>query len=129
MSKYRRKRVLFICIGNACRSPMAEAIARVDAYDAIDAFSAGLAPIGFITELTKQTLMRNRCWVEDLESQKISARVWDQVDIVINMSGRPRELAFVDYSKVEDWEIEDPYGRDSDTYQQVFEEIRLRVAK
>jgi TonB family protein len=129
MSKYRRKRVLFICIGNACRSPMAEAIARVDAYDAIDAFSAGLAPIGFVTELTKQTLIRNGCWVEDLESTSISPKVWEQVDIVINMSGHPREVAFDDYSKVEDWKIEDPYGKDPETHQRVFEEIRLRIAK
>src|SRR5256885_2484034 len=100
MSKYRRKRVLFVCIGNACRSPMAEAIARVDAYDTIDAFSAGLTPIGFITELTEQTLRRNGCWVEDLQSKGISPKIWDQVDIVINMSGRPREQTFGDYSKV-----------------------------
>src|SRR5256885_6526651 len=128
MSKYRRKRVLFVCIGNACRSPMAEAIARVDAYDTIDAFSAGLTPIGFITELTEQTLKRNGCLVEDLESKSISPKIWDQVDIVINMSGRPREQTFGDYSKVEDWDIEDPYGQDADTYQEVFQEIRRRVA-
>src|SRR5437879_824060 len=129
MGRNRRKRVLFICIGNACRSPMAEAIARVDASDAIDAFSAGLAPIGFVAEMTKQTLRRNRFWVEGLESKNISANVWEQVDIVVNMSGRPREQIFDDYSKVEDWEIDDPYGENPETYQQVFEEIRLRVAK
>src|SRR5882724_268657 len=128
MSKYRRKRVLFFCIGNACRSPMAEAIARVDAYDTIDAFSAGLTPIGFVTELTQQTLRRNGCLVEDLESKSISPRIWDQVDLVINMSGQPRELTFGDYSKVEDWDIEDPYGQDADTYQEVFQEIRRRVS-
>jgi len=128
MSKYRRKRVLFVCIGNACRSPMAEAIARVDAYDTIDAFSAGLTPIGFVTELTQQTLRRNGCLVEDLESKSISPRIWDQVDLVINMSGQPRELTFGDYSKVEDWDIEDPYGQDADTYQEVFQEIRRRVS-
>jgi TonB family protein len=129
MSRYRRKRVLFVCIGNACRSPIAEAIARVDASDSIDAFSAGLAPTGFVAEMTEQTLIRNGYWVDGLESKKISPGVWEQVDIVINMSGRPRERAFEDYSKVEDWEIEDPYGEDPDTYRQVFEEIRLRVAK
>ena len=128
MSKYRRKRVLFVCIGNACRSPMAEAIARVDAYDTIDAFSAGLTPIGFVTELTEQTLKRNGCLVEDLESKSISPKIWDQVDIVINMSGRSREQIFGDYSKVEDWDIEDPYGQDADTYQEVFQEIRRRVS-
>src|SRR5207245_7416426 len=45
------------------------------------------------------------------------------------MSGRPREQIFDDYSKVEDWESDDPYGENPETYQQVFEEIRLRVAK
>src|SRR5260370_27752675 len=129
MSKVRRKRVLFVSIGNACRRPMVEVIARVDASDVIDAFSAGLAPTGFVTELTKQTLMTNGCWVEGLESKVISPKVWEQVDIIINMSGRPRELTFYEYSKVEDRKIEDPYGQDPDTHQRVFEKIRRRIAK
>ena len=108
---------------------MAEAIARLDAPDAIEAFSAGLAPLGFVVGLTKQTLMRNGYGVEGLESKSISPEVWEQADIVINMSGRPREQAFREYSKVEDWEIDDPFGGDPDIYQQVFEKIRLRVAE
>jgi TonB family protein len=107
---------------------MAEAIARLDAPDAIEAFSAGLAPLGFVVGLTKQTLIRNGYGVEGLESKSISPEVWEQADIVINMSGRPREQAFREFSKVEDWEIEDPFGGDPDVYQQVFEKIRLRVA-
>ncbi len=124
-----RTKVLFVCIGNACRSPMAEAIAHLDAPDAIEAFSAGLAPLGFVVGLTKQTLMRNGYVVEGLESKSISPEVWEQTDIVINMSGRPREQAFREYSKVEDWEIDDPFGGDPDIYQQVFEKIRVRVAE
>ena len=108
---------------------MAEAIARLDAPDAIEAFSAGLAPLGFVVGLTKQTLIRNGYGVEGLESKSISPEVWEQADIVINMSGRPREQAFREYSKVEDWEIDDPFGGDPDIYQQVFEKIRLRVAE
>lgn len=108
---------------------MAEAIARHDASDAIDAFSAGLAAIGFVTEMTKKTLMRNGYWVEDLESKAISAKIWEQVDLIINMSGRPKEEAFREYSKVEDWEIEDPYGDDPKVHQRAFEKIRLRVAE
>src|SRR5467141_1078606 len=124
-----RTRVLFVCIGNACRSPMAEAIARLDAPDAIEAFSAGLAPIGLVAPMTNQTLRKNRYWVEGLESKSISREVWEQAEIVINMSGRPRERAFREYSKVEDWEIEDPLGGDPGIYQQVFDKIRLRVAE
>lgn len=124
-----RKKVLFVCIGNACRSPMAEAIARLDAPDEIEAFSAGLMPIGFVPELTQQTLMKNGYWVKGLVSKGISPKIWEQADIVINMSGRPRELAFPEYSKVEDWEMEDPFGENLETHQQVFEKIRLRVGE
>ena len=124
-----RKRVLFVCIGNACRSPMAEAIARLDASDTIDAVSAGLMPLGFVPDLTQQTLMKNGYWMEGLESKGISAEIWKQADIVINMSGRPRELAFREYSKVEDWEMEDPFGENLETHQRVFEKIRLRVGE
>src|SRR5215831_4456488 len=124
-----RKKVLFVCIGNACRSPMAEAIARLDAPDAIDAFSAGLMPIGFVPELTKQTLMKNGCWVEGLESKDISSDVWELVDVVINMSGRPKKDAFREHSKVVDWEIEDPFERGPKDYQRVFDKIRARVGE
>ena len=123
------KKVLFVCMGNACRSQMAEAIARLDAPDAIDAFSAGLMPIGFVSELTKQTLMKNGYWVEGLESKGISSGVWERVDVVINMSGQPKNEAFREHSKVVDWEIEDPFERGPKDYQRVFDKIRSRVGK
>jgi TonB family protein len=108
---------------------MAEAIARVDAPDAIEAFSAGLSPIGSVAGMTKQTLTRNGYRVRGLEPKSISTEVWERADIVINLSGRAREQAFHEYSNVEDWEIEDPFGKDADVYQQVFEAIQLRVAE
>jgi protein-tyrosine-phosphatase len=108
---------------------MAEAIARRDAPDAIDAFSAGLVPIGFVPELTKQTLMKNGYWMEGLESKGISSGVWERVDVVINMSGRPKKEAFREHSKVVDWEIEDPFERGPEDYQRVFDKIRARVGE
>jgi TonB family protein len=128
-NKDDRVKVLFVCVGNACRSPMAEAIARVDASDAIEAFSAGLTPIGSVAGMTKQTLRRNGYRVRGLEPKSISTEVWERADIVINLSGRAREESFRQHSKVEDWEIEDPFGKDAEVYQKVFEAIRLRVAE
>lgn len=40
----RRKRVLFLCTGNACRSQMAEGWVRALKGDEFEAFSAGVAP-------------------------------------------------------------------------------------
>ena len=120
-------RVLFICIGNSCRSPMAEAIARRDAADVILAASAGLAPLGFVAEPTKQTLTENGYSSDELKSKPILREAWDAADLVINMSGRPKGRVFPDFGKVEDWEIEDPYGEDAEVYQRIFEEITRRI--
>ena len=127
--KLPRKKVLFVCIGNSCRSPMAEAIARSHAREEMEVASAGLAPLGFVADLTMQTLQRNGYSVEDLTSKPISPQVWESADIVINMSGRPKEFAFRNlhgHAKIEDWEIEDPYG-DPQKYQGTYEAVRRRV--
>jgi protein-tyrosine-phosphatase len=120
-------RVLFICIGNSCRSPMAESIARRDAADLMDPSSAGLAPLGSIARLTIQTLQANSYPAKDLASKFLDPDVWDAADLVINISGYPRERAFPGASKVEDWDIPDPYGADPGVYQRIFEDIRNRI--
>ena len=110
---------------------MAEAIARRDASEEIEASSAGLAPLGFVAEMTAQTLLGNGYAVEGLASKPISLEVWESADIVVNMSGRAREFAFRNFrghAKVEDWEIEDPYG-DTEKYQGTYEAVRQRVAE
>jgi protein-tyrosine-phosphatase len=108
---------------------MAEAIARKEAAEEIHAASAGLAPLGYVAEMTTQTLSRNGYGVEGLVSKAISMEAWQAAEIVVNMSGREREFAFRNFpghGKVEDWEIEDPYG-DPEKYQGTYEEVRRRV--
>ncbi len=41
-----RKKILFLCTGNACRSQMAEGFARADRGEAVEAFSAGVEKHG-----------------------------------------------------------------------------------
>jgi protein-tyrosine-phosphatase len=108
---------------------MAESIARRDAADVIEACSAGLTPLGFLPVLTMQTLATNSYSIESLCSKPISRAVWDAADIVINMSGVPKHLAFVDYVKVEDWDVQDPYGNDPILYQTIYEDIQRKVAQ
>ena len=108
---------------------MAEAIAWRDAPEVIEASSAGLAPLGLVAEMTTQTLLRNGYAVKGLASKPISPEAWESADIVINMSGRAREFAFRNFrghTKVEDWEIEDPYG-DSEKYQGTYEAVQRHV--
>ena len=45
------KRILFLCTGNAARSQMAEALARIDYGDLVEPVSAGSRPAGFVHPL------------------------------------------------------------------------------
>ena len=106
---------------------MAEAIARYDAADVIEATSAGLSPMGSIAEQTKQTLIQNGYSANGLTSQALTREAADAADIIVNMTGRPREETFWDQEKVEDWMVQDPYGAPPETYQRVFEGIKRRI--
>lgn len=120
--------MLFVCIGNSCRSPMAEAVARQVAADVILPSSAGLAPLGHIERMTIHTLACNGYHAEDLSSKPIREETWQLAKLVVNMTRRPRKFAFADYSKVEDWDVEDPYGADQETYQRILNDIAARVS-
>jgi len=116
-----------VCLGNACRSPMAEAIARRDAADVIEALSAGLAALGFVAGPTLEVLRERGYAVEELQSKRLQPQMFEEADLVINMSGRPREAVFTGYGKVQDWDVEDPYGADLEVYRRICEDIEGRV--
>ena len=108
---------------------MAEAIAPYDAADVMEASSAGLYPLGYIAELTKQALMKNGYSANGLTSDRLTRETMDVADVIINMTGKPRNDVFGARENVEDWFVEDPYGEDPETYQRVFEGIRRRVSQ
>src|SRR5438128_9891900 len=60
-----KKRVLFVCIGNSCRSQMAEGFARAYGSDAMVARSAGLSPGTVIAPLTRQVLAGRNIRLDD----------------------------------------------------------------
>ena len=108
---------------------MAEAIALRDAADLFETASAGLSPLGVVQKQTLQTLQANGYRTDGLFSKPILNDAWAEADLVVNMSGYPRERAFPrsDWHKVEDWEVEDPYGSDPAVYQRTFEDIRAKI--
>lgn len=122
-----RIRVLFVCLGNACRSPMAEAICRYDAADVIEPSSAGLYPLGYIAELTKQTLLKNGYPANGLTSDVLRKQAVEAADLIINMTGRANEEIFRGRENVQNWLVQDPFGADPETYQRVFEAVQQSV--
>jgi protein-tyrosine-phosphatase len=125
----RKFHVLFVCIGNSCRSPMAESIAQRDSSEIFDCTSAGLTPLGVVQKQTLETLQRNGYSAENLSSKAMPNEEWSATDLVINMSGYAKQRVFPRsaWHKVEDWDVEDPYGSDPQVYQRIFEDIRTRI--
>ena len=125
----QKLRVMFVCIGNSCRSPMAESIAIRDAGDLIEPSSAGLSALGVVQEQTLETLRRNGYPTAALQSKAIAKSEWAAADLIINMSGYHKQRTFprTDWHKIEDWDIDDPYGEDSQVYQRTFDDIRTRI--
>jgi len=123
----RRVKVLFVCIGNSCRSPMAEALARHGAADVIEAASAGIVPLGVIQPSTLQVLRERGVPCETQSSKGPDEIHRFQPDLIVNLSGYPGLSTFGHY-EVEDWRVEDPYGDDLETYRRICDDIAARVA-
>src|SRR5438477_12122664 len=61
-----KKRVLFVCIGNSCRSQMAEGFVRAYGSNVMVARSAGLSTATVIAPLTRQVLAVRHVSVDDV---------------------------------------------------------------
>jgi protein-tyrosine-phosphatase len=126
-SEPKRIKVLFVCLGNSCRSPMAEAIARHTAADILEASSAGIIALGFVARPTIRVLEEFGYPAEGLRSKMLTRDAVDGADLVINMSGRPVAHLANGSAQVEDWDVGDPFGEDPEVYRKICKEIESRV--
>jgi arsenate reductase len=124
-----RTKVLFLCIGNACRSQMAEAIAKHLAGDVIEPSSAGLVPFGEIPATTMTVLAERGFSAKGQRSKALSPDHLHAADLVINMTGRRGTSLFSQPAPaLEDWHIGDPYGYSLPVYRAIRNQIEERVA-
>lgn len=125
-----RTRIAFVCIGNACRSQMAEAWVRHRAVEGIEAVSAGLTPLGYITPETAQVMKEKHVSVDGQQSKGLVAIDWKQVDVLVNMTFMPVRSVVPGFSgrRVE-WRVPDPFQGSMRTYRRVRDLLERRVNK
>jgi arsenate reductase len=111
-----KTRVLFVCIGNSCRSQMAEAFARAYGSDIMWARSAGVSPALIIQPLTKQVLGERNLSVDDHFPKGMEMVRDEPFDLVVNMSGFPLAIPA---PRVVHWDVPDPIGREETIYREV----------
>lgn len=108
---------------------MAESMARAIGGGRVEAFSAGLAPAGFVAAPTVSTLDALGYPTDNLRSEGLEALSARAFDVVISLAGE-RGLALLSPalgSRRVAWEIADPFGEDDAVYLRVARQIEARV--
>jgi arsenate reductase len=121
-----KKRVLFVCIGNSCRSQMAEAFAQAYGSDVMEVHSAGLSPASIIAPLTKVVLAEKNLAVDAQFPKSLDLVSHQPFDIVINMSGAALDLP---PARMIEWPVKDPIGQKPEVYRVVATQIESLVMR
>ncbi len=81
-----KPKVLFICLGNSCRSIMAEALARHRCGDRWEAASAGINPLGFVAPETLEVLAEMGVSPAGLYSKGLEEFDLTEYRLLVNLS-------------------------------------------
>jgi arsenate reductase len=130
-----KKRVLFLCTGNAARSQMAEALARADHGDVLDPVSAGSRPAGFVHPLAIRALEELGLSMDGAHSKSADEFRNEDFDVVVTVCDSAAQdcPTWPGAKRIEHWSIEDPsYGPDDpatryDRFVATRDEIRRRM--
>lgn len=132
-SDERPVRILFVCFGNICRSPMAVGIAGKIAGDSVRAESAGLVVSG-VRPTDEAVLAVKARFGADISGhipRPVSGCKAADYDFVIALDfivySRLRQEGLVPEEKLFGWDIDDPLGRGYEAYLQAAAKIRARL--
>lgn len=137
------KFILFVCTGNTCRSPMAEALCAYEVrrlhLKGVRVASAGVAvkDANFVNPKSAKILSENGLTLSNFSSKQITKSMLLDATVIICMSKDQRdylrackkslgidgeENVFA-FSDVVGYDVPDPYGLDENAYRETFDKI------
>ena len=130
----KKRKIIFICTGNACRSQIAEGLLRNLASDKFSVFSAGSHP-SQVHPMSVAVMEEVGIDISHHTSDPITDYIDHGIDVVITVCYNAKQACPVFPGNVEHihWSIEDPFNGwdfdplDLDNFRKVREDINSRI--
>ncbi|MCD1571415.1 arsenate reductase ArsC [Agromyces mediolanus] len=123
-----RPTVLFVCVHNAGRSQMAAGYARALSGGAVEVRSGGSEPGSAINPVAIAAMREEGIDISEAVPQLLQTDDVRAADAVITM-GCGDACPIFPGKRYEDWELEDPAGKDLETVRRVRDDIKTRVRR
>jgi arsenate reductase len=120
--------VLFVCVHNAGRSQMAAGYTRALSGGAVEVLSGGSEPGDQINPVAVEAMAEEGIDISQAVPTLMTTEQVRESDVVITM-GCGDVCPIFPGKRYEDWELEDPAGKDLETVRRVRDDIRGRVER
>jgi protein-tyrosine-phosphatase len=121
--------VLFVCVHNAGRSQIAEALFNAYAGGAARATSAGTEPVAALNLVVVAAMQEAGYDIREQRPKLLDEELVDAADRVITMGCAVDDPACPAVLADEDWDLDDPAGAPMPRVRQIRDEIARRVRK
>jgi arsenate reductase (thioredoxin) len=120
--------VLFVCLQNAGRSQMSQALFERDADGRHAALSAGTTPADRVHPEVVEAMRELEIDLGDRHPQLLTRELAEQADVVVTM-GCGDACPYIPGKRYVDWELPDPAGRPLAEVRATRDEIARRVQR
>jgi arsenate reductase len=119
--------VLFVCLHNAGRSQMSEALFARAAGGRHEARSAGTRPAERVHPEVVEAMRERGADLADRRPRALTRELAEWADVVVTM-GCGDECPYIPGKRYLDWDLPDPQGRPLDEVRATRDEIEARVS-
>lgn len=120
------KTVLFVCVHNAGRSQMAAGFMKSLGKDKVNVLSAGSMPKDQINPVAVEVMKEVGIDISNNQPKILTTESVKESDVVITM-GCGDACPIFPGKRYEDWQLEDPAGKDLETVRRIRDDIKSRI--
>ncbi len=120
----KKIKIAFVCTHNSCRSQMSEAVAKLDHSDFFEPYSAGTHLKKRINPDAVALIKKEYGYdMEETQFNKTLDHLPDTLDVLVTM-GCGVECPYVPVTHREDWNLDDPTGKEEAEFKKTLTRIQ-----